>query len=101
VLVSAGYDAHWRDRLADLRVSVAGFGRAVTALLASAAELCAGRMALTLEGGYDLPALSHGVAATFAALLGRPYRDPLGPSPRPGHDAVEQIAAVAALHGLR
>ena len=61
------------DPLADLRLSVAGYARLVLALKALADELCAGRLAFTLEGGYDRDALSQGVAATFCELLGRPY----------------------------
>jgi len=81
ILVSAGYDAHWADPLAGMRLSTAGFYRLITILLSLAEELCQGRLVLTLEGGYDLDALSHSVLATFAALRREEVEDPLGPAP--------------------
>jgi acetoin utilization deacetylase AcuC-like enzyme len=68
VLVSAGFDAHRDDPLADLMLSAGDF-----ALLAREVARFAprsGRLALFLEGGYDLGAVHHSVAATFAELLG-------------------------------
>ena len=45
-------------------------------------ELCGGRLALTLEGGYELNALAASVKATFDVLLGNSVEDPLGGLPR-------------------
>jgi len=81
ILVSAGYDAHWADPLAGMRLSTTGFHRLTTTLVSLAEELCQGRLVLTLEGGYDLGALSHSVLATFAALRKEEAKDPLGPAP--------------------
>ena len=68
ILVSAGYDAHRRDPLAELEVTEAGYRSVAEALgrLARAAGL--GGVALTLEGGYDLDALRDAAAATVAGL---------------------------------
>ena len=100
ILVSAGYDAHWADPLSWMLLSVQGYAQMVTLLRESAQALCDGRLALLLEGGYDLDALSHCVAATFAALLGRPYEDPLGPAREPEADASGRIAYLTHWYGL-
>lgn len=69
ILVSAGYDAHRADPLASLAVTDAGFGELghLTGALCARAGLPG--VALTLEGGYDLDALSASVAATISGLL--------------------------------
>jgi acetoin utilization deacetylase AcuC-like enzyme len=83
VLVSAGYDAHWSDPLAMMAVSVTGFARMTGIIKGLADELCGGRVALTLEGGYPLDALAASVKATFDVLLGNTdIEDPLGQSQR-------------------
>jgi acetoin utilization deacetylase AcuC-like enzyme len=77
LVVSAGYDAHRDDPLANLLVTNAGFGSVAQALGAMARRLGIGGVALTLEGGYDLEALHRSVAATVAGLL-RGLRGPEG-----------------------
>jgi len=67
VLVSAGYDAHRDDPLADLGLSSGDFGNMARAVAGLAPR--PGRMALFLEGGYDLAAIRRSVRATFASLL--------------------------------
>ena len=104
LLVSAGYDPHWREQLASMRVTVPGFRRIVERLKALAEELCGGRMVLVLEGGYDLEALSAGVETTLCALTGsgRDIQDPHGlPAIVLGVDAVEPVVVSArTIHGL-
>ena len=70
ILVSAGFDAHARDPLANMRLSEAGFAWLASRILALATELCAGRFVALLEGGYDLDALAASVAATIRAFDG-------------------------------
>jgi acetoin utilization deacetylase AcuC-like enzyme len=101
ILVSAGYDAHWADPLSWMSLSIGGFHLLAQRLATLAAEICAGRLVWTLEGGYDLDALAHGVAASFAALLGRPYADPLGPAMAPEADVNSLVARLAAREALR
>ncbi len=102
ILVSAGYDAHWNDPLAGLRLSLAGYWELAQTVIALAEELCGGRVVVLLEGGYNLKVLSAGVADCCRALLGDPAPgpDPLGPStwPERGVDAV--LDAVKRVHGL-
>lgn len=70
VLVSAGFDAHEADPLAQLRLTVDDF-RWVTELIVQAAErYCEGRIVSVLEGGYDLDALCASVTAHLNALGG-------------------------------
>ena len=102
ILVSAGYDAHWNDPLAGLRLSLAGYWEMARTVVALAEELCEGRLVVILEGGYNLEVLSAGVADCCRALLGDPAPgpDPLGPSPWPERSADDLIRTVRDLHGL-
>jgi acetoin utilization deacetylase AcuC-like enzyme len=68
LLVSAGFDAHHRDALAQMEVTTAGYGLLGARLCDWAEELCGGRSAWFLEGGYDLEALSGGVVAVVTEL---------------------------------
>lgn len=70
VLVSAGFDAHVRDPLAQLRVQTEDYAWVTRELLAIAEKRCSGRLVSTLEGGYDIEALSASVAAHVRALMG-------------------------------
>jgi acetoin utilization deacetylase AcuC-like enzyme len=83
ILVSAGYDAHWSDPLATLAISLKTYRYLSETLLSLSRECCPGRLAFTLEGGYDLDVLAHGVGVTFSALLGLDSTDPFGPSGLP------------------
>ncbi len=100
ILVSAGYDAHWREPLARLLVSVQGFARVVRILKDLAGECCQGRLVLALEGGYDLEALACSVLASLRVLAGEEPEDPLGPAPRAEAPVEHLLARVRAIHGL-
>jgi acetoin utilization deacetylase AcuC-like enzyme len=101
LLVSAGFDAHWRDPLAGLQLSLTGYARLMRALQAIAARHCAGQMVLTLEGGYDLEALSGGVVTVLRTLLGdAEISDDLGPAPRAEPDLTATLVQIRARHGL-
>lgn len=67
VLVSAGYDAHRADPLTGLALSSGDYAALAARVAAFAAP---GRLAVFLEGGYDLEALRDSVAATLPALIG-------------------------------
>lgn len=70
ILLSAGFDAHRSDPLAHLEVSEAGYGRVARELGELATRLDLPGIALTLEGGYDLPALRASIAETVRGLVG-------------------------------
>jgi acetoin utilization deacetylase AcuC-like enzyme len=68
VLVSAGFDAHAADPLANMRLTERGFGELARRVTAVADEHAAGRVVAVLEGGYDPAALTASVTATLAAF---------------------------------
>jgi acetoin utilization deacetylase AcuC-like enzyme len=69
VLVSAGFDAHEADPLANLRLREEDFRWATEELLGIAEKQSAGRLVSMLEGGYDLEALARSVAVHVKALM--------------------------------
>jgi acetoin utilization deacetylase AcuC-like enzyme len=69
IIISAGFDAHTRDPLANLNFVEEDFGWATKKLMAVADKTAAGRMVSVLEGGYDLEGLSKSVAAHVIALM--------------------------------
>ncbi len=69
ILISAGFDGHKADPLANLQFTENDFAWATEALKAAAKRHCRGRLVSTLEGGYDLNALADSVAAHVAALM--------------------------------
>jgi acetoin utilization deacetylase AcuC-like enzyme len=81
VLISAGYDAHREDPVADCRVTEEGFA-AMTGAIARVCESLGVPLGAVLEGGYALDALGRSVACTLQAL-----------STKPGVRAVTSLAA--------
>jgi acetoin utilization deacetylase AcuC-like enzyme len=69
LIVSAGFDAHQRDPLANLTFVEADFEWATRKLMEVADQTAKGRVVSVLEGGYDLQALANSVAAHVAALM--------------------------------
>ena len=103
IMVSAGFDAHFADGLAMLRLSVSGYAEVMQNIKKMADELCAGKIVLSLEGGYNLQALSACVKATFDVLLSNgQVDDPLGrpPSIPAPPDITPIIQAVKKVHNL-
>ncbi len=82
LLVSAGFDAHWKDPIGDMYLSIAGFARLTQIIIEQANFLCDGRLVMVQEGGYDLDAMANGVATCINLLLGDDAAvDNLGPPP--------------------
>ena len=69
VIVSAGFDAHRADPLAELRVETVDFAWLTDRLVAVADAACGGRIVSLLEGGYDLRALAASAAAHVRGLM--------------------------------
>lgn len=69
IIISAGFDAHARDPLAQLRVREADFAWLTTEICQVAERQCGGRVVSLLEGGYDLDALASSAAAHVRALM--------------------------------
>ncbi|WP_420465410.1 histone deacetylase family protein [Panacagrimonas sp.] len=70
ILVSAGFDAHAADPLADLHLSFDDFRWLGQVLREVAADCCEGRVVATLEGGYDLHALARSVESFVQPFAG-------------------------------
>jgi acetoin utilization deacetylase AcuC-like enzyme len=81
ILVSFGFDSHWRDPIGSLLLSAKEYGNLIAGLVNWADKYCIGRICLVLEGGYDLMAASACAMGVTAALLGKPWYDPIGPAP--------------------
>ncbi len=71
IIVSAGFDAHRADPLAQLRLDTADFAWITERLIDHAERHCGGRLVSMLEGGYDLTALAASAAVHVGALLRR------------------------------
>ena len=69
VLISAGFDAHRSDPLAQLLLDEADYAWVTEQLLEIARRHADGRLVSTLEGGYDLAALGASVAAHVRVLM--------------------------------
>lgn len=95
VVASAGYDAHGRDPLALMEVTTTGFKAIAAKLIALSAEVSEGRIVFTLEGGYDLEALSGSFAATLEMLADPavPQSNKVVSITQEGADQVKEITA--------
>ena len=69
IVISAGFDAHWRDPLANLQLVEDDFAWVTRKLMELADKTAQGRIVSTLEGGYDLEGLSKSAAAHVTALM--------------------------------
>jgi acetoin utilization deacetylase AcuC-like enzyme len=69
LIVSAGFDAHKADPLAQLRVETNDYAWITRELMQVATRHCGGRLVSVLEGGYDLEALAASVAAHVRTLM--------------------------------
>ncbi len=69
IFISAGFDAHRDDPLANLRLTEADFEWVTMEIVNIAREVCDGRVISTLEGGYNIRALARSVAAHVRALM--------------------------------
>jgi acetoin utilization deacetylase AcuC-like enzyme len=69
IVISAGFDAHMRDPLANLNLLEADFDWATRKLMEIADSHAGGRVVSVLEGGYDLQGLANSAAAHVAALM--------------------------------
>ena len=70
IIVSAGFDAHYRDPLGDLNLVEADYGVITRRVMELADKVCGGRIVSLLEGGYDVDSLGLSAAAHVSALMG-------------------------------
>jgi acetoin utilization deacetylase AcuC-like enzyme len=69
ILISAGFDAHFRDPLAGLELTAADFDWATGKIMELASKHCDNRVVSLLEGGYDLRGLADSASAHVARLM--------------------------------
>jgi acetoin utilization deacetylase AcuC-like enzyme len=69
LIVSAGFDAHEADPLADIRINEDDYAWLTSELVRIAKQRCNGRVVSSLEGGYDLRALAASAAAHVQVLM--------------------------------
>ncbi|MCS6834473.1 MAG: histone deacetylase [Anaerolineae bacterium] len=102
VLVSAGYDAHWRDPLASMRLTLTGYAHISRELRQIAEDGCDGRLIFIQEGGYDLDAIGYGMRNAAHVLLGEDeIADPLGEDDAgPERDPAPILDQLKVLHQL-
>jgi acetoin utilization deacetylase AcuC-like enzyme len=75
ILVSAGFDIHFKDPLGKMKVTPAGFAGMTRVLLDIADQCCEGKLVMTLEGGYNLEALRDSVREVLREMTGRRMTD--------------------------
>jgi acetoin utilization deacetylase AcuC-like enzyme len=101
LLVSAGFDSHWRDTLAGMQLTCHGYHDLARSLVDIARRHSGGRLVFVLEGGYDPEALAASVQAVLFALAGEPRPpDALGPAPYTPPDIGPILQNVIAVHSL-
>ena len=100
ILLSAGFDAHIDDPLAAMGVTREGYARMSQLVRALADELCDGRLACVLEGGYALSGLEEGTGALLDALVAEEASPPPA-APEPDPAVARVIEALADAHGSR
>ncbi|AKU91501.1 histone deacetylase [Vulgatibacter incomptus] len=93
VLVSAGFDSHVEDPLGGMAVTPEGFAGLCGIAMELAERHAGGKLALVLEGGYDLGGLSSSTHACMEVLAGaKPPALPTSPTPR-GREAIDRARA--------
>lgn len=95
IFVSAGFDSHWDDPLAELGLSSAGYYAYAHRLVELANQFCAGKIVFVLEGGYNPVNIASGVDAVLGALTGTAFRAQ-DPSPYPEPDVRDRLEQVRA-----
>jgi acetoin utilization deacetylase AcuC-like enzyme len=83
ILVSYGFDTHWSDPLGSLLLTSKGYAKLIERLVDWADQHCRGRIALFLEGGYNLDAARACSLAVVSALLGEQIMDVFDSEDRP------------------
>jgi acetoin utilization deacetylase AcuC-like enzyme len=101
IIVSAGFDGHWVDPLASMCLTSSGYAHLNRELVSMANELCDGKIAFVLEGGYDVVALSDGMSNVAHALLGDDETiDSVGKDNSREPDSSILIGKIKKLHNL-
>jgi acetoin utilization deacetylase AcuC-like enzyme len=101
ILVSAGFDAHWSDPLANLQLTKSGYYHLAQSLVSLARAFSEGRILFTLEGGYNPSTLKECVEMVLYALADvSPPEVPSDSAPYPEPSVHRVIEQVRGLHSL-
>ncbi|MEZ4332845.1 MAG: histone deacetylase [Myxococcota bacterium] len=102
IVVSCGFDAHADDPLASMMLGETGYRTMAMRMRALADELCGGRIAYVLEGGYSLLGVREGTRAVLASLVAT-RADAPSPTPafEPGSVLRALVDRAALVHGAR
>ena len=100
IMVSAGFDSHFSDPLSELQFTSHGYYALTNMLAELANDLCDGRLAFFLEGGYDLGALTESVCNVFCGLLGMPPVVELDTVQKAEPDLRLLISDIKSIHNL-
>lgn len=68
ILVSAGFDAHFKDPLGGLRITQDGYASSAASLIQAAERCCGGKICFVLEGGYSYEALQECTKAVMTEM---------------------------------
>jgi acetoin utilization deacetylase AcuC-like enzyme len=101
ILVSAGFDAHRDDPLAAMNVSGGGFAAMSSIVRTLADEVCGGRTAFVLEGGYSASGLEQGVGALLDTWLREPVAPPAAVPAPPETLLGRVVDRLVGIHGER
>ncbi len=102
ILVSTGFDTHWKDPQGSFNCTLRGLYEITQLLNQAAREICHGKIAYILEGGYNLEALSLGSLNLVQGLASPDYVaiDPIGRPNVADADVTEVLRKVRKIHGL-
>ena len=92
ILVSAGFDSHRFDPLGGMEVTAGGFGEMTRLLMDAADDLCGGKIAFFLEGGYSLEGLAESVKEVVLRMLGEKEANSAALTEGVGIDSVLEAA---------
>jgi acetoin utilization deacetylase AcuC-like enzyme len=102
LLVSAGFDAHRDDPLGGMQLSGEGFAAMAAIVRSLADEVCGGRLAYFLEGGYSMPGLREGTGAVLDTALTTEAPSLPPPVAAPRGSVLDQLVGrVRTVHGDR
>ena len=98
IIVSAGFDAHRDDPLASMELTASGYYGMAMLVRSLADELCGGRLACVLEGGYAASGLREGVGALIDALTAPAATPPRAAPLEAGSRAARLVDRAVAVH---
>ena len=102
ILISVGFDAHWKDPITTLGLSTAGYLMLAKKVTALAEETCDGKIVFVLEGGYDPVNVANGAEGIFIAATGKGESEAASQdhNPHPEPDCGSRIEEVRQRHGF-